>query len=352
VAEIDKEKLRRAIVNRGMVVPIVEYDDGTQDWGVPGLLMEPIEAWKRLQAGASDNVARMQQGLPFDPQSAGDAFAVTGAAAMGSAVPQAARMVGRQTRPAQTAARYADDALTMEEVSPGQGFGSGAGTPATNWTPFSRAYPRAEDSPTWPQSWGETASAAEKAAFAEREYLHNLWREQMNARWSPDWDRPIVEREVMDAYPGLGEAMRRADATFQSIRKGTPQGADPWASDPYAWFNRPHELGSPDLTEADVAAHVAKSKPIGAYVTSGAREIDRQYANQNPRINQTIQFNANPKEVAALGAALTGERHGMRSALADDKLIAIVKKYGIAGAASLYGVSELDLMEAMQEQGL
>ena len=338
MAEIDKEKLRRAIVNRGMVVPIVEYDDGTQDWGVPGLLMEPIEAWQRLQAGASDNVARMQQGLPFDPQSAGDAFAVTGAAAMGSAVPQAARaLAGRpQARPVP---RVLDDVPLLEEVAPGHGFGSAAGTPAANWTPFNRAYARAEDSPTWPSSWGDEASHAEKAAFAEKDYLHNIWREQMNARWSPDWDRPMIEREVMDAYPGLGEAMRKADTEFRRIRKGLPEGADPWASDPYAWFNRPHDLGSPDLTEADVAREMANSlrREAGVGRPSAPRGL-------------LDQANANPRESAALGAAVQGDSHN--DAVSDDSLVSIVKKYGIAGAASLYGVSELDLMEAMQEQGL
>lgn len=86
---MDREAIANAlqgkrITNRGMLVPRVEYDDGSQGWGVPGLIMEPVEAWQRLQAGAGDNLARMQQGLPFDPQSAGDAFAVTGAAALGS----------------------------------------------------------------------------------------------------------------------------------------------------------------------------------------------------------------------------------------------------------------------------
>jgi hypothetical protein len=33
----------------------------------------------------------------------------------------------------------------------------------------------------------------------------------------------------------------------------------------------------------------------------------------------------------------------------DDKLISIVRKYGIAGAATIYGVSEADIANALQE---
>jgi hypothetical protein len=33
----------------------------------------------------------------------------------------------------------------------------------------------------------------------------------------------------------------------------------------------------------------------------------------------------------------------------DDKLVRIVRKYGIAGAATIYGVSEADIANALQE---
>jgi hypothetical protein len=33
----------------------------------------------------------------------------------------------------------------------------------------------------------------------------------------------------------------------------------------------------------------------------------------------------------------------------DDKLVSIVRKYGIAGAATIYGVSEADIANALQE---
>ena len=293
----------KQIVNRGMLVPRVEYDDGSQGWGVPGLLMEPIEAWQRLQAGAGENVARMQQGLPFDPQAAGDAFSVAGGVAVGNAVPQVARsLVKPAARGAAHVQRFADDAIDMEAVSPGHGFGSGGGTPSTNWIPWSKAYPDPQQSPYWPSSWGDDVSAVEKAAFAKSEYLRGLWREEMNKRWSPDWDRPMVERDVMDAYPGLGEAMRQADAEFAAIRKGMPAGSDPWANDPYAWFNRPHELGSPDLTAADVAGHMADSMRQEAARSRPA-----------PKSAGMLDSFSNPKESAALGAAVQGEKQGIRA---------------------------------------
>jgi hypothetical protein len=33
----------------------------------------------------------------------------------------------------------------------------------------------------------------------------------------------------------------------------------------------------------------------------------------------------------------------------DDKLVSIVRKYGIAGAATIYGASEADIANALQE---
>jgi hypothetical protein len=45
-------------------------------------------------------------------------------------------------------------------------------------------------------------------------------------------------------------------------------------------------------------------------------------------------------------SAKTGTRNFV---VFDDKLVSIVRKYGIAGAATIYGVSEADIANALQE---
>ena len=371
MAEIDKEKLRRAIVNRGMVVPVVEYDDGSQGWGVPGLIMEPIEAWQRLQAGAGENVARMQRGLPFDPQAAGDAFAVTGAAAMGSvAAPK-------------PSGAYVTSGAPMKKVSEPKGITAYHGSPYD----FDRFDISKMGTGEGAQAYGPGLYFAESegvarsyrdalqkgtpfTSFDDPEYLFRSAFEE--GRGDPqralsylegEFRRKGYDRPANSVQAGRAAAMRAAIDRINAGETHTPTpgrmyevriNADPedfldwdapWASQPAAVQRAMREAG----------VHPERSGPFGTKeIPDTPISISAGRALKDPQhmIHETLKEQSVPG-IKYLDQGSRGAGEGSRNYVVfDDSLISIVKKYGIAGAASLYGVSELELMEAMQEQGL
>lgn len=319
-----KAKLRKAIINRGMLVPIVEYDDGSQGWGVPGIFTEPVEAWQRLQAGASDNIARMQQGLPFDPQSAGDALAVTGAAAMGSVA-----------APRPTGAFVASGAPSGQAP---KGIRAYHGSP-NEFDAFS------EDAPHWFSTDRRTAEAFGK----DRMGLDHPGSSYHNASAYNAAKPKIYDVDIDAANFTTIDPWDEASRIAGQIGVDPPKSWDDvatilnWGQAQKGWLDDAKAAGRAGVIFKNVgddpsgalSDHIAVLSP-GHVRSSTTGEL----------------LYANPKESAALGAAVQGDDGSRNYVAFDDKLISIVRKYGIAGAAAMYGVSDLDIMDAMQEQGL
>lgn len=369
MAEIDKEKLRRAIVNRGMVVPVVEYDDGSQGWGVPGLIMEPIEAWQRLQAGAGENVARMQRGLPFDPQAAGDAFAVTGAAAMGSvAAPKPSGAYVTSGAPMKKVSEpkgitayhgspYDFDRFDISKMGSGEGAQAyGPGLYFAEAEDVARNYrdnlqPMASQARDNPDNLMRTAFSVGRDAAGALQYLESEWRKWGYDRPQNDLQtyRAAAMREAIERIKG-GETAAKNRKTMYEVRiNADPEDFldwdAPWASQPAAVQRAMREAG----------VHPERSGPFGTKeIPDTPISISAERALKDPQhmIHETLKEQSVPGiKYLDQGSRAAGE--GSRNYVVfDDKLIDIVKKYGIVGAASLYGVSELELMEAMQERGL
>lgn len=129
-----------------------------------------------------------------------------------------------------------------------------------------------------------------------------------------DWDKPLSEQpaKVREALGPRVEALRQAGA-------GLPQ--DPIGE---ALWRVAHPQGGFDKTDF--------SRSVPEQATERLRE-------------------AGIPGIRYLDAGSRGAGDGSRNYVVfDDKLIEIVRKYGIAGAATLLGISQADVVQAMQQQ--
>jgi len=406
------------VVNRGTLAPVVEYGDGSHALGLPGLITEPVEAWQRLMnGGASENIERMQRGLPYDPQAMGDALAVTGAAAMGSVA-----------APKPSGAFVASGSPNVRFEIPEFSKTTGHARASIMSGPDEIGHGLFYDLPTARGSGAPDALMLRNIAINkdyQRQGIATALQKEMErrtgkkvlpddsqlsaaeyARWmknDPEAVRRYVDvgngqfRPSLAANPkeaaALGAALQgekkgirayHGTATEQPIdtfsidragsMAGTPNEKAVWFTpspdDASNWARIAGSKYEGDLSAVypvDVGGNLKRIAPEGSGYNSrafadaierakgegydgavfeGVREfgspVDQiaMWAPGHVRSATTGELlYANPKEAAALGAAVQGER--------DDSLVSIVRKYGIAGAASLYGVSEADINGAL-----
>ncbi len=237
-------------IARGSVLPLTEYVNRAEfdtDSGLFGAVKRAFTAPGRAYSGQIPESQMIDEGMNFAGNLALGGYMAPRAAAA-RAVP---------------ASRHTPEVITAEVVGPSERFGV-TPTSARNWVPFENAYANPNESPKWPSSWEGRVSPEEMAAFTRESYYEDVWRDLMNKKMYPDGyrrddiERWQAERELMDEYPGLGEEMRKAQYEFKAVKNRTA-GKDPWANDPYSWFNRPQDLGQPDMDQDEIMMNLLRS---------------------------------------------------------------------------------------------
>ena len=339
----------KEVAERGAFAPVVEYDDQTHAFGLPGLITEPWQAMKRwLNGGAEENVARMRTGLPFTDEAAGDAFSIAGSAAMGSVAapkPSGAYVTSGaggnpkskgvqhpgiraayqwrskdaepelQTSPKSHRVMEFDDDLArdaMRNYGEGAPPTSGYVLPDGTFLDFSEGSGmRSLDHRDVNSLLPEHLKIDPSSYGARAKEMDNFMAASRAMRWQPE--SPGFEVNMMPTR----EQLRAAANAAQDYWPDTPFMVD--VSDP-------------------VSGSVVRSKTFERPTFGALEGFFRRLSDEG------VDLYANPKESAALNAALQSEKQGTH-------LIDIVKKYGIVGAASLYGMTQGEIEQALADQG-
>lgn len=369
----------KEVAERGAFAPVVEYDDQTHAFGLPGLITEPWQAMKRwLGGGAEENVARMRTGLPFTPEAVGDALTVAGSAALGSvAAPKPAGAYVTSGAPMKPTHLPMDEASRMARAKE-MGFDlpmyHSTGADFSEFKPSYRGASFFADTPEaasrgssyGSQDWygmRDSRSESIMPVMLRSQYIKGLNLAPKEIEW---WNAlPAVTDEAgldaamkskpfhnIDYWWRVFDEVQNPDGSYSYVKKGIPSKTleDVRATGENVYGSK--YIGSYEGEQG--ASRLAKEQGMDGFILEDEAglsvgivdptRIRSKFAAFDPaKADSADLLAANPKEAAALNAAIQGER--------DDKLIDIVKKYGIAGAASLYGLTQGEVEQALAEQG-
>ena len=159
-----------------------------------------------------------------------------------------------------------------------------------------------------------------------------------------DWDKPLSEQPQVARRLGLStRSPDEINAEAEAIMMSGPGGK--WMEDP-AKLQRVRELQD----ELDNAAPPMTGQE---YYRGGAdgdvSNILSQMGYGNPQAQTQALAERGIPGIRYLDAGSRGAGDGSRNYVVfDENLIEIVRKYGIAGAATLLGISQADIAQAMQ----
>jgi hypothetical protein len=192
-----------------------------------------------------------------------------------------------------------------------------------------------------------------------------------------DWDKPLSEQpQVLQRLQGYGGQYRdevarlRAERDALAAQAPTPSDAtdfDAFFADD-GWSEGWAKLGELDARIREAEAAAASAEKRGALFSSDLNEdfltstFGRNLATasgdsyslmgaaDNIALSQQLREAGIPG-IRYLDAGSRGAGDGSRNYVVfDENLIEIVRKYGIAGAATLLGISQADVVQAMQQQ--
>jgi len=167
-----------------------------------------------------------------------------------------------------------------------------------------------------------------------------------------DWDLPLSQqpKTVQDAFKPRIEALRKLGASIGNDPDGATleQIAHPTVQlDDVDWNRGLRQQASDFMREAGV--------PGIRYLDAGSRSFTPTTIKDTPRGSELYWGNdPNPVDVfptrqAAEEAAKQFDTRSRNYVVFDENLINIVRKYGIAGAAAMLGVSAVDVEEALAQ---
>jgi hypothetical protein len=167
-----------------------------------------------------------------------------------------------------------------------------------------------------------------------------------------DWDLPLSQqpKTVQDAFKPRIEALRKLGASIGNDPDGATleQIAHPTVQlDDVDWNRGLRQQASDFMREAGV--------PGIRYLDAGSRSFTPTTIKDTPRGSELYWGNdPNPVDVfptrqAAEEAAKQFDTRSRNYVVFDENLINIVRKYGIAGAAAMLGVSAVDVEEAIAQ---
>ena len=233
------------------------------------------------------------------------------------------------------------------------------------------------------QSMTDIASAIE--ALDPQKFVKNpgrMYEVQINADPNNflEWDKPLSEQPAAEA--AIGRYLERAldqpgpinEDVFRRFESGEMTGAD--VARMVGENTAPlREAGIPGIRYLDAGSRTERILINGAPAESKIDDIAAQYINnwgnrlgrievelkadKSVRKSERADILKRAQDLIESGAKVTREPYGTRNYVVfDENLIEIIRKYGIAGAAVLLGVSQADLAHAMtqgqntQSQGL
>lgn len=192
-----------------------------------------------------------------------------------------------------------------------------------------------------------------------------------------DWDKPLSEQpQVLQRLQGYGGQYRdevarlRAERDALAAQAPTPSDAtdfDAFFADD-GWSEGWAKLGELDARIREAEAAAASAEKRGALFSSDLNDdfltstFGRNLATasgdsyslmgaaDNVALSQQLR-DAGIPGIRYLDAGSRSAGDGSRNYVVfDENLIEIVRKYGIAGAATLLGISQADVVQAMQQQ--
>lgn len=211
-------------------------------------------------------------------------------------------------------------------------------------------------SPNTEQFLRETLKHIEDGTYADFERpLGRMYEVNINANPEDflDWDKPLSEQHarVRESLGTRVEALRQAGA-------GLPQ--DPIGE---ALWRVAHPQGGFDKTDFSRSVPEQATErlrdagiPGIRYLDAGSRSFTPTTIKDTPSGselywgNDPVPVDVFPTRQAAEEAAKQFDTRSRNYVVFDENLIEIVRKYGIAGAATLLGISQADVVQAMQQQ--
>ena len=194
------------------------------------------------------------------------------------------------------------------------------------------------------QNWAEIASAIEKIGTVERMkgVPGRMYEVQINADPNDflDWDKPL------SAQPKALEALRPVIGNVSNPGYGVKSAIDDaskylgYADDPRRAEDLLRETGIPGIRYLDAGSRSFTPTTI----KEGPNGVELYWGN-DPRPVDIF-----PTRQAAEEAAKQFDTRSRNYVVFDENLIEIVRKYGIAGAAAMLGMSQADVAQAMQQQ--
>ncbi len=293
----------KEVSERGAFAPVVEYDDGTHAFGLPGLITEPWQAMQRwLGGGAEENVARMRSGMPFTPEAAGDALTIAGSAALGgvaSPKPAGAYVTsGAPMKPshlpmdeASRMARAAEMGWDVEKTFYRGGRGFDDEMSDAVWLAETPEYASG-----FPVGYSQETAIAPIYARKGGKTL-DLTKHEADTSFRPDdikdmlgirHDRADYELDTID-HPDFGFELHQALdlPSVQDHLRG-----------PYSYVR--------------INQHAPHGEGVGVLSLYG-KNLRSKYAAFDPaKADSADLLAANPKEAAALNAAIQGERQAQK----------------------------------------
>lgn len=206
---------------------------------------------------------------------------------------------------------------------------------------------------------GEGAYDPSALAWFEKEIAPKFKRQgrlyEINIRANPDdfldWDKPLSEQPSILRRLGLSDRTEN-EINAEAVRLMEEGNAK--AGRPGGWMDDP-EISARITALNDEINNLAPSVSGESFYRSGGQggvaDLMSQLGSGSPQMRSQELLEAGIPGIKYLDAGSRGAGEGSRNYVVfDENLIDIVRKYGIAGAALMLGMSQADLAQAMQAQ--
>lgn len=288
------------IQQRGTILPLGIYEDGSAHLAVPGLIQDGIEGWNALW---NDAQAAREGAYPtFDVEqgkrSAGNSLMAAGLAATGGLAAGLSRAPRQSARPVgMTRNEATAPVFDAEPIPQGSGFGS---------------MPYEARSKHWPHSWGpkdlsrwdsETIDRARK--FVQREEARERWEPMVNELMWPGggpmaMHRWEAEAKLLRDRPDLSAAADEWHSANMNFYEHTHPN---WQNDRYAALNLPKYPGTPPPS-TDVLRDMTLKGVLLPDGSTGADRMARLAASVDPAKSDSANLLAANPKTSALAPAI------------------------------------------------
>ena len=166
-----------------------------------------------------------------------------------------------------------------------------------------------------------------------------------------DWDKPLSEQPSILRRLGLSD---RTEGEINAEAVRLMEEGNAKAGRPGGWMEDPEISARIDALNDEInnlAPSVSGESFYRSGGQGGAADLMSQLGSGSPQMRSQELLEAGIPGIKYFDAMSRGAGEGSRNYVVfDESLIDIVRKYGIAGAALMLGMSQADLAQAMQAQ--